>query len=218
MTKIDWGKAIQPLIKKYRNKKHPLKYRNHYELLIAVILSAQGTDKLINQMSADLFKAYPTMESLSRATVEDLNPYIGKVRSFFKKAEWIIRIAKELKTEKNIPLTMDGLVELPGIGRKSANVILREAGKKPEGVIVDIHVLRVAPRIGIAKGDDATAIEKQLMKTLPNKDWEAGMAMSFLGREVCHPTDPEHEKCVMNKVCRYYAKTRGKNRSVKKAI
>ena len=76
-----------------------------YELLVVVIISAQGVDKLINEMSVKMFEAFPTMESLSRASVKDLDPYIGKVRSFFKKAEWIIRIAKELKTEKNISLT-----------------------------------------------------------------------------------------------------------------
>ena len=206
MPKVDWDKAVQPLLKKYRNKKHPLEYHNLYELLVAVIISSQGVDKLINEMTAKLFKAYPTMESLSRARVEDLNAYIGKVRSFFKKAEWIIRIAKDLKEEKNIPLTMEGLVNLPGIGRKSANVILREAKQKPEGIIVDIHVLRVAPRIGIAKGDDANDMEKQLMKKLPQKDWDVGMAMSFLGREICRPTDPVHEKCVMNSVCAYFKK------------
>jgi endonuclease-3 len=216
MPKINWEKSIQPLLKKYKNKRHPLEYRNLYELLVVVIISAQGVDKIINEMSAKLFKAYPTMESLSRAKVEDLNPYIGKVRSFFKKAEWIIRIARELKKEKNIPLTMEGLLELPGIGRKSANVILREAKQKPEGIIVDIHVLRVAPRIGIAKGDDANDMEKQLMKKLPQKDWDVGMAMSFLGREICRPTDPLHEKCVMKEVCAYYSRVGRKKRLTKK--
>ena len=216
MPKVDWEKAVQPLLKKYKNKKHPLEYRNLYELLVVVIISAQGVDKIINEMATKLFKAYPTMESLSRASVDDLNPYIGKLRSFFKKAEWIIRIAQQLKEEKNIPLTMEELVKLPGIGRKSANVILREAKIKPEGIIVDIHVLRVAPRIGIAKGDDAVDIEKQLMKKLPEKDWDIGMAMSFLGREICRPTDPEHEKCLMKGVCGYYDKLPGKKQSAKK--
>src|SRR6187549_2863913 len=110
MPKTDWSKAFQPLLKKYKNKKHPLEYRNLYELLVVVIISAQGVDKIINEMSKKLFKAYPTMESLSKAKVEDLNPYIGKLRSFFKKAEWIIRIAQQLKEEKNIPLTLEGLV------------------------------------------------------------------------------------------------------------
>ncbi|MEO8088257.1 MAG: endonuclease III, partial [Bacteroidota bacterium] len=91
-----------------------------------------------------------------------------------------------------------------GIGRKSANVIMREAKVKPEGVIVDLHVLRVAPRIGIATGDDPKKIEEQIMKVIPQDEWDIGMAISFLGRETCRPTDPKHEECVMNKVCKYY--------------
>ena len=123
ITKVDWNKEIQPLLKKYKGKKHPLDYKNIYELLVMVILSAQVTDKLINDIAPELFKAYPTMESMSRATVNDLRPYIGKVRSFFKKADWLIRISQQLKEEKNIPLTMEELVKLPGIGIHFANVV-----------------------------------------------------------------------------------------------
>jgi len=209
--KIKWAEAVQPLIKKYKNKKHPLEYKNLYQLLVMVVLSAQSTDKLINEIAPALFKAYPNLESLSRATVENLRQYIGRVRSFFKKAEWLINIARELKNDKNIPMTMEGLVKLPGIGRKSANVILREAGKKAEGVIVDLHVVRVAPRLGITKTDKPNIIEEDIMKKVNEKDWgEIGMAISFLGREICRPTDPMHEACEMNKVCAYYAKVKKK--------
>jgi endonuclease-3 len=209
--KTDWNKEIQPLLKKYRGMKHPLDYENLYQLLVMVILSAQSTDKLINDIAPELFKAYPTMESLSRATVDDLRPYIGKVRSFFKKADWLIRISQQLKEEKNIPITMEELVKLPGIGRKSANVIIREAGAKSVGVVVDLHVIRVAPRLGIAKGDDAKDIEAQIMKKVDEKYWgELGMAISFLGREICRPTEPKHQECIMNKVCAYYSKLKKK--------
>ncbi len=195
---------MRPLLEKYKGKKHPLLYRNRYELLVMVILSSQVTDDLVNQLSPALFDAYPDMESLSRATTEGLQPYIGKVRSFFKKAKWLIEIAQRLKSEKNIPVTMEGLTALPGIGRKSANVIMREAKVKPEGVIVDLHVLRVAPRIGIAKGEDPKKIEEQIMKVIPDEDWDIGMVFSFLGRETCRPTDPKCSVCVMNAVCHYY--------------
>lgn len=195
---------MRPLLEKYKGKKHPLLYRNRYELLVMVILSSQVTDDLVNQLSPALFEAYPDMESLSRATTEGLQPYIGKVRSFFKKAKWLIEIAQRLESEKNIPVTMEGLTALPGIGRKSANVIMREAGVKPEGVIVDLHVLRVAPRIGIAKGEDPKKIEEQIMKVIPADDWDIGMAFSFLGRETCRPTDPKCTVCVLNAACHYY--------------
>jgi endonuclease-3 len=201
---INWSEAIQPLLKKYKNKKHPLEYKDVYQLMVMVILSAQDSDKHINQVALKLFDAYPNMKALSKASAEDLHPYIGDVRNFASKASWLAEIAKTIKDNKNIPLTHDGLTALKGIGRKSANVILREAGKPAEGMIVDLHVVRVAPRLSIAKGTDANKIEKQLMEVLPQKDWDAGMAMSFLGREICRPTNPKCEECLMNKVCEFY--------------
>jgi len=200
---INWLEAIKPLLKKYKNKPHPLDGKNVYQFLVMVVLSAQSTDSVINQLAHDLFKAFPNMQSLSNATLETLTPLISKARNFNNKGKWLIAIAKEVKKDSNIPLSLEQLTKLPGIGRKSANVILRYAKAAAEGVIVDIHVLRVAPRLGIATGDDATKMEKQIMEVLPQKDWDAGMAMSFLGREICRPT-PECEKCLMNKVCAYY--------------
>lgn len=201
---INWSEAIQPLLKKYKNKKHPLDYKDVYQLVVMVILSAQDSDKHINQVAPKLFDAYPDMKALSKASAEDLHPYIGDVRNFASKANWLAEIAKVIKDNKNIPMMHEGLTALKGIGRKSANVILREAGKPAEGVIVDLHVVRVAPRLGIAKGTDANKIEKQLMEVLLPKDWDAGMAMSFLGREICRPTNPKCGECVMNGVCEFY--------------
>jgi endonuclease-3 len=143
------------------------------------------------------------MKVLSSASIESLIPFIHKVRGFNKKANWLIAIAKELQNDTNIPLNLQQLTDLPGIGRKSANVIMRYAKAPAEGVVVDLHVVRVAPRLGIATGDDPTKIEKQIMEVLPQKQWDAGMAISFLGREICRP-EPECEKCLMNKVCAYY--------------
>ena len=201
--KIDWPEAIKPLIKKYKGQKHPLDYKNNYQLLVGVVLSAQDSDRHINQLGPELFKAFPNMETLSHATPEILFPFIGKVRNYGNKTKWLIDIAQKVKKDSNIPLTLDALTELPGIGRKSANVIMREAGAAPEGVIVDLHVVRVAPRLGIASGTDPKKIEKQIMETLPQNEWEAGMSMSFLGREICRP-QPKCEICLMNKVCAFY--------------
>src|SRR6187455_2491158 len=185
-SKVDWPKAIQPLLKKYKSTKHPLDYKNIYQLLVMVVLSAQDSDRNINTIAPKLFEAYPDMKALSKATEETLFPFISKVRNFANKSKWLTEIAKTIKEDKNIPLTHEGLTALKGIGSKSANVILREAGKPAEGVIVDLHVVRVAPRLGIATGTDPKKIEKQIMEALPNKkDWDAGMAMSFLGREIC---------------------------------
>jgi len=202
--KIDWPKAIQPLLKKYKNEKHPLEYKNIYQLIVMVVLSAQDSDKNINSVAPKLFQVYPNMKALSRATDETLFPLISRVRNFANKAKWLSDMAKTIKEDKNIPQTHEGLTALKGIGSKSANVILRESGRPAEGVIVDLHVVRVAPRLGIAKGEDPKKIEQQIKEILPPKDWDAGMAMSFLGREICRPKEPKCEICLMTPVCNYY--------------
>ena len=200
----DWSEAFKPLIAQYKNKKHPLDYQNIYQLMVMVVLSAQDSDAHINKLAPDLFQKYPNLKAFSKAEKEDLEPLIGKVRNFDKKADWLIEIAKELKEDKNIPTNMKDLVALKGIGRKSANVIMREAEAKAEGIMVDIHVLRVVPRLGISQAKVGDKIEKDLMTIIPQPLWsELGMAISFLGRETCRPTNPKHNECVMNKVCEY---------------
>jgi endonuclease-3 len=202
-AKTNWPEAIKPLLKKYKDKKHPLEYKNTYQLLVMVVLSAQDSDRNINQLAPKLFEAFPDMQALSKATPETLFPFISKVRNFGNKTKWLTELSQKIKKDSNIPFTLDELVELPGIGRKSACVILRESGKPAEGVIVDLHVVRVAPRLGIATGTDPKKIEKQIMETLPQKQWDAGMAMSFHGREICRP-QPKCEICFMTDVCEYY--------------
>ena len=204
---INWPEAVKPLIKKYKNKKHPLDYGNVYQLVVMVVLSAQDSDRHINELAPQLFEAFPDMQALSTATPETLTPFIGSVRNFGNKIKWLMEMGQTGKDDKNIPSTLDGLTALKGIGRKSANVILRESGKPAEGIIVDLHVVRVAPRLGIASGTDANKIEKQLMIVLPQKEWDAGMAFSFLGREICRP-QPKCEVCLMNTVCAYYKANR----------
>src|SRR3982751_5350259 len=202
-SNVNWPKAIQPLLKKYKDKQHPLEYKNIYQLVVMVVLSAQDSDRNINSLAPKLFEAFPNMGALSKATEATLQSYINKVRNFGNKTKWLMEMSQKIKADKKIPLTLEELTALPGIGRKSANVILREAGKKPQGVIVDLHVVRVAPRLGIATGEDPKKIEKQIMETLPPKEWDAGMAMSFLGREICRPK-PKCEICLMKPVCAYY--------------
>lgn len=205
MTAIDWNTELQSLLKQYKGRKHPLAYRNHYELLVMVVLSAQDSDRHINQLAPDLFKAFPDMKTLAKADETSLRSYIGKVRNFGNKTRWLLELAAKLKQDKNIPTSLDELTALPGIGRKSANVILREMGMKAEGIIVDLHVVRVAPRLGIASSTDPKKIEKQMMDVLDQKIWgEVGMALSFLGRETCRPANPRHDECVMKGVCAYW--------------
>ena len=145
------------------------------------------------------------MKALSKADDSLLFPLIGKVRNFGNKTKWLLALSTLIKEDKNIPKTLEELTALPGIGRKSANVIMRESGVQAAGIMVDLHVVRVAPRLGIATGTDPKKIEKQLMEVLDPKDWgEAGMAISFLGRETCRPTNPKHAECVMKNTCAYF--------------
>ena len=206
----DWAEKLKPIVKKYKGRKHPLDYHNLYQLMVMVVLSAQDSDANINKITPALFDAYPNMESLAVANEEALFPYISKVRNFGIKAKWLLEIAKTIQNDANIPLTMEGLVALKGIGRKSANVIMREAHIPAEGIIADLHVIRVAPRIGlISETKDGIKAEKQLMQVLPKEIWgEIGMAISFLGREICRP-QPKCPECPINSICEYYKKIKG---------
>ena len=137
----NWAENLKPLIALYKRKKHPLNYENTYQLLVMVILSAQDSDANINKIAPALFEVYPNMENLAVSNIEVLIPYISKVRNFGTKANWLIEIAQTLTTDSNIPATMDELVALKGIGRKSANVIMRETKQPAEGIIADLHVI-----------------------------------------------------------------------------
>ena len=201
---------FEELLAAYGKRKHPLEYRNRYQLLVMVILSGGDSDKHINALAPALFQAYPTLRSLASAKAQDLLKYIrgvkgGDVTNSAAKAEWIINIAKALGDDRNIPERFAELTAFPGIGPKTANVIIRESGGEAEGVIVDLHVVRVAPRIGIAAGKSAETIERKLKAAFPQERWnELGMALSFLGREICRPTSPKCEACPVSKVCDYH--------------
>jgi len=205
IMKQNWFEYLDPLMKQYDKHKHPLDYKSRYQLLVMVILSAQDSDKHINELAPAFFEAYPSINALAKASAEDLHQRISTVRNFGNKAGWLVKLAQLIGDDDNIPTTMTELTKLPGIGRKSANVIIRESGNEAEGIIVDLHVVRVAPRIGIATGTQPEKIEKQIMALVPQERWnEIGMAISFLGREICRPTNPKCDSCVMNKVCHYH--------------
>jgi endonuclease-3 len=201
----NWETKLKPILKKYKGKRHPLEYQNTYQLLVMVVLSAQDSDANINKIAPALFEKFPTLKSLSKTDTETFIPYINKVRNYPTKAGWLLEIAQTIKNDDDIPTTMQGLTALKGIGRKSANVILRETGKPAEGIIADLHVIRVAPRIGIIKeSKDGNKVEKELMQVLPKSIWsEIGMAISFLGREICRPK-PKCEECLLADICHYY--------------
>jgi endonuclease-3 len=204
----NWNEALQPVFQLYGKRKHPLDYQSRYQLVVMVILSAQDSDKHINELAPKFFAVYPSLTALSNATEADLQQLIGSVRNWGNKAKWLIKLAQTVGSDENIPRTMDQLTKLPGLGRKSANVIMRESGDKAEGVIVDLHVLRVAPRLGIANEADAAKpekVEKKIMAAISAEHWnECGMAISFLGREICRPSNPKCLECPVNDVCQFY--------------
>ena len=197
-------KHFRKLIRKYGREKHPLEYGNLYQLLVMVVLSAQDSDANINRIAPQFFAIFPDVQSLAAASADAVIPYVSKVRGHRKKVAWLLDIASVLKTNEAIPLKMEELVKLKGIGRKSANVIMREAGVRPEGIMVDLHVLRVMSRIGVSKAETGDKMERDLMAMFPKKMWkDIGMAASFLGREICRPTNPHHQACVMNNICEF---------------
>lgn len=201
---MNWEKELQPLIEKYGKRRHPLNYENRYQLMMMIILSAQTTDALVNKIAPDLFSAFPSISEMKNHQPEDIHPYISKIRGFRKKAEWMVAIAKKIGDDSKIPRTLDEITKLPGMGRKSANVLIRESGDTADGVIVDLHVLRVAPRIGVATDEKPDKVEKEIMAAFPREKWnEIGMALSFHGRETCRPK-PECGRCEVRNVCSYY--------------
>jgi len=204
----NWNLAFQPLFQQYGKRKHPLDYQSRYQLVVMVILSAQDSDKHINELAPKFFAVYPSLSALANATEADLQQIIGSVSNWGNKAKWLIKLAQTVGSDENIPRTMDQLTKLPGLGRKSANVIIRESGDVAEGIIVDLHVLRVAPRLGIADEADAAKpekVEKKIMAANPSEYWnECGMAISFLGREICRPSNPKCLECPVNSVCQFF--------------
>lgn len=201
---INWKEELAPILKKYKHQKHPLEYQNRYQLLIMVILSAQDSDENINRIVPNFFLKFPNIETLAESNIKEVLPYINAVKYYENKAKWLLETAKIIKKDKNIPITMKELTALKGIGRKSANVIMREANVLLEGIMTDLHVIRVAPRIGIiAITKNGIKAEKELMLALPREIWnEIGMALSFLGREICRPI-PKCIECPINTCCKY---------------
>jgi len=182
-----------------------LDFKNPYQLLVATILSAQSTDAGVNRVTPELFKRYPDARALSAATQEELEPQIRATGFFRSKSRALIGMATALVSdhEGEVPASMEALVELPGVGRKTANVVLGHA-LGVAGFPVDRHVLRVSNRIGIAESDDPVEVEKQLTVVLPKKEWTLDSDTLILhGRRICKPK-PSCDQCGVRPECDYY--------------
>ncbi len=190
-----------------------LHYRTAFELLIATILSAQSTDARVNIVTPTLFAKYPDARALAVADPAEVEPLIVSTGFFRSKARSITGAARALVERHggDVPASMDALVELPGVGRKTANVVLGHALGVP-GLPVDRHVLRVANRLGIAASEDPETVEKQLAAALPKARWtRASDTLILHGRRVCRPT-PMCDRCAARDLCRYF-RTLGEGRA-----
>ena len=200
-------KNILELLKQeYPNAKCELNYETPFQLLVATILSAQTTDKKVNEVTEILFKDYPDVDSFLTLTQDELEERIKVIGLYRNKAKNLIMMSKQLKENFNgeVPNTMEGISSLAGAGRKTANVVLSNAFGVPS-IAVDTHVFRVSNRIGLANSDNVLEVEKQLQSELPKKEWSlTHHLLIFHGRRCCTARKPNCTQCVINKYCNYY--------------
>ena len=196
---------MDKLAGQHPNADTELNYTNAYELLVATILSAQCTDERVNQVTPALFKRYPNAKKLAAATTDELEPQIQSTGFFRAKSKSLVGMATALVDAHGgeVPKAMDALVKLPGVGRKTANVVLGHALGVP-GLPVDRHVLRVSNRIGIARSEDPEVVEQQLCAAMPPERWtNTSDTLILHGRRICKPK-PLCEQCAVRPDCHYY--------------
>jgi endonuclease-3 len=194
---------VRLLKKQYPDAKCALHYENPLQLLVATVLSAQCTDVRVNMVTPALFQRYPDAESLANADTGELATAIKSTGFFRMKARSIQESARRIVAEHGgkVPNTLEELVHLPGVGRKTANVILGNAFDTP-GITVDTHVRRLSYRLGLTKQTDPEKIERDLMEVIPRKEWTMfSHRMIFHGRQICIARKPKCEICILNKVC-----------------
>ena len=209
-TPAETRRVLSALARQHPGADTELVHENPYQLLVATILSAQCTDARVNEVTPAVFARYPDALALAAADPAELERLIQPTGFFRAKARSLLGMATEVveRYGGRIPSTLDELVELPGVGRKTANVVLGHAFGVP-GLPVDRHVLRVANRIGIARGDDPVAVEAQLCAALPPARWTVSSDTLILhGRRVCRPK-PLCDRCAVRRTCEYFRATWG---------
>ncbi len=198
--------AVSTLSREYAHAKPALVFGNEFELLVSVILSAQCTDVRVNKVTEELFKQYNTPKAIAQMDIELLEDYIRSCGLYKNKAN-NIKAACAAILERfggKVPDTREELMSLPGVGRKTANVVLSVAFGKP-AFAVDTHVFRVANRIGIANGKTPDDVEKQVTAIIPKEDWgKAHHWLIYHGRQVCHSQRPDCKGCAVREYCKYY--------------
>ncbi len=199
----------QILNTRYPDVKTQLMHENAFQLLMATILSAQCTDRQVNQVTGNLFKALKTPKDFADAPIETIEEFIRPTGFYHNKAKSIKNCARALIEQHNgrVPDNLEELVKLPGVGRKTANVVLGAAFNIP-GIVVDTHVSRISQRLGLTANKDAIKIEHDLMKLIPKSEWnDFSLRLIYFGREVCMARKPDCPNCFLDHLCLYPAKT-----------
>jgi endonuclease III len=210
MTKNKSDKIIRALSRHYPDVRPDLKYRNLYQLAVAVVLSAQTTDRQVNGVTGELFGAYPGFKQLATARLRDVERIIHSTGFYHNKAKNIIGLAKAVMTEHGcrLPSTREELVRLPGIGRKSANVILSMGFDTP-ALAVDTHIIRIAGRLAYTDSRDPLAVERALTALIPERNWKlAHLLLIRHGRALCSARRPLCGECPIRTLCASAGKIR----------
>jgi len=204
MSEKNIDKILILLKKEYPNAKVALNFINPLEILVATILSAQCTDKRVNMVTKTLFKKYRKVQDYAKADLKSFEQEIRSTGFYHNKAKNIISAAQKMvkNFDGKVPDSMNKLMELPGVARKTANIVLFNGFGKVEGVAVDTHVRRVSARLGLTNNEDPDKIEKDLMKLLNRKEWGK---FSYLlidhGRKICDAKKPKCLECILQKLC-----------------
>lgn len=205
LTKKEKLEIHKLLLELYPHRRCALEYSTPFELLVASRLSAQCTDVRVNIVTEELFKKYRTPQDFASLTVEELEPMIRSCGLGNTKARDIIAASKKVLELGGIPDTMDGMLSIPGIGRKIANLLLGEIFEQPGVVIVDTHCIRLANRMGFVSEKDPKKIETELRKVIPaNESLDFCHAIVFHGRQVCSARNPDCENCPLSGLCKKY--------------
>lgn len=205
LTKQDAVWVLDRLREAYPDAECALHFKNNWQLIVAVVLSAQTTDVSVNKISGSLFQKYPTPQALAVASQEEVEHIIKTIGMYRTKSKNIINLAKMLLEDYDgiVPDNFDELVKLPGVGRKTANVVL-SVGFGEQRIAVDTHVFRVSNRIGLCHETDVLKTELALQKILPKDRWSEGHhSLIWHGRKVCHARKPDCDNCVIKEKCQY---------------
>ena len=206
LTKAQKSEALAILHATYPNAKPALDFHSPFELLVETILSAQSTDVMVNKCTAELFPVANTPEAIAAMTEEELFPYIKRCGFFNTKGRHILETARILATQYGgeVPASIEELQKLPGVGKKTANVVASNAFGIP-AIAVDTHVFRVSNRIGLASAKNVEKTEEQLQKAIPREDWtQAHHWLIYHGRQICDARKPKCEICPLSHICLYY--------------